>query len=399
MPKIIVVGSGAGGGTVARELSRAGINVTVIDKGPVIEPKNAAEYYQTYNSEVEIMDTACFGGTTMVTMGNAVRTSEDTFKKLGIDLEAEFQELEQELNVKTLPDSHLGPGTIKIVDASQSLGFEPERMPKFIDPELCKPCGDCAFGCKRDAKWTSFKYLQEAIESGAEIIENTAVTEITTQNGKVTGVKCDDKEYKADMVVLCAGAISTPRILNRAGIKAGDDLFVDTFITVGGVVKGIKFNKEVQMNALIKLDEIILSPHYSTILLDQLKSFKANKKDILGIMVKIKDDNNGRVTDTSVVKTNSLKDVELLSKGSAIAGAILKEAGVDARTLTSTYPRGAHPGGTAAIGKVVDENLETEISGLYVADASVFPEAPGAPPVLTIVALAKRLAKYLILII
>ena len=88
--------------------------------------------------------------------------------------------------------------------------------------------------------------------------------------------------------------------------------------------------------------------------------------------------------------------MELLAEGSAIAGSILTEAGVDPKTLTSTRARGAHPGGTAAIGRIVDKNLETEISGLFVADASVFPQAPGAPPVLTIVALAKRLGKYLV---
>ncbi|MBU4608864.1 MAG: GMC family oxidoreductase, partial [Methanobacterium sp.] len=44
----------------------------------------------------------------------------------------------------------------------------------------------------------------------------------------------------------------------------------------------------------------------------------------------------------------------------------------------------------------VDENLETKIKGLFVADASVLPLAPGAPPILTIIALAKRLVAYLI---
>ncbi|MDD4810502.1 MAG: GMC oxidoreductase, partial [Methanobacterium formicicum] len=43
----------------------------------------------------------------------------------------------------------------------------------------------------------------------------------------------------------------------------------------------------------------------------------------------------------------------------------------------------------AAVGEVVDKNLETEIENLFVADASVFPRAPGAPPVLTILALAR----------
>nr|MDO8043843.1 GMC oxidoreductase [Candidatus Baldrarchaeota archaeon] len=36
---------------------------------------------------------------------------------------------------------------------------------------------------------------------------------------------------------------------------------------------------------------------------------------------------------------------------------------------------------------------ETEISRLLVSDASVFPVSPGAPPVLTIVALSKRFSK------
>ena len=60
-----------------------------------------------------------------------------------------------------------------------------------------------------------------------------------------------------------------------------------------------------------------------------------------------------------------------------------------------SIPQGTHPGGTAAIGEVVNANLETEISNLYVCDASVLPTAPGLPPILTIIALAKRLAKSL----
>ncbi|MCE5214900.1 MAG: FAD-dependent oxidoreductase [Methanobacterium sp.] len=396
MLKVIVVGSGAGGGTVARELSRAGVDVTIIEKGPIIKPKNVSECYQSHLSDVEVMETTCFGGTTMVTLGNAVRTCQGTFKKMGIDLDDEFRELEQDLNVNTLPDSHFGNATKRIMDSARSLGFEPKKMPKFIDPSKCKPCGECAFGCKRDAKWTSRIYLEESIQSGTRLIEETPVTEITTHKGQVTGVKSFNKEFKSDIVILSAGAISTPRILNKTSIKAGNNLFVDTFVTVGGIIKGVNYHQELPMNAWIKLDDIILSPHYSGVLLDKLGKFKPKKKDIMGMMVKIKDDNTGRVTETSVIKYNTLHDVELLSRGSAIAGSILTEAGMDANTLVSTPPRGAHPGGTAAIGEVVDKNLETEISGLFIADASVFPEAPGAPPVLTIIALAKRLSKYIV---
>jgi len=43
----------------------------------------------------------------------------------------------------------------------------------------------------------------------------------------------------------------------------------------------------------------------------------------------------------------------------------------------------------------VDANLATEVDGLSVCDASVIPEAWGLPPTLTILALARRLARQL----
>ncbi len=393
--KAIVVGSGAGGGTVANELAKSGISVTVIEKGPSTSAKKAYKQYDILNVGTEVSSTVCLGGTTLVTAGNAVRTCEESFKKLGIDLSTEFEEIEEELRIDTLPDSHLGEGTLKIMESAQSLGFKVQKMPKFIYPDLCKPCGKCVFGCPQNAKWTSMEFIKEAETHGAEIIEKTPVTDITISEGKVKGVKCGGKVFEADIVILSAGAIETPRLLQKIGINAGNNLFVDTFVTVGGMLKGIKYNKEVAMNALIKLDNIILAPHFSEILVNKLEKYKARKKDVLGMMIKIKDEPSGKVTPQSVVKFNTPEDIALLARGTAIAGSILTKAGVAPETLVSTYTRGAHPGGTAAIGDVVDTNLQTEIKGLYVADASVFPEAPGAPPVVTIIALAKRLAKHI----
>ena len=139
-----------------------------------------------------------------------------------------------------------------------------------------------------------------------------------------------------------------------------------------------------------------MSPHYSTILNENIGDDNVKKGDILSIMVKIPDDNKGKIVDGEIIKENTIKDVRFIAEGAATAGAILVEAGVDPKTIVSTHLRGAHPGGTAAIGDIVDENLETEYKGLFVSDASVIPEAPGAPPILAILALSKRLSKYLI---
>ena len=393
MTKVLVVGSGAGGGILASELSRRGVEVTIIEKGPSTPPGDAYCHYEIINTGVEILKTDCVGGTTMVTTGNAVRTCQEELRKYNINIDAELDDVEQEVGVSILPDSLLGEGTRKIMYGARELGFTMGPMPKFIDPRLCKPCGKCALGCPRDAKWTSQNYLKTAVNLGARLIENRPVVDIIVKNGELKGVTTTNKDYFADIVVLSAGAMATPRLLQQAGIKAGKQLFVDTFITIGGVLKGIGFNEEVQMNALLKREDLIITPHFSSILVDKIPD--AAPEDILGLMVKIKDDNQGRVTTNSVVKYSTARDVGLLCEGAAMGGSILTAAGVDPLTLVSSPARGAHPGGTAAIGEVVDSNLETEIEGLFVADASVLPRAPGAPPVLTILAISKRLGRYL----
>ena len=48
------------------------------------------------------------------------------------------------------------------------------------------------------------------------------------------------------------------------------------------------------------------------------------------------------------------------------------------------------------VGSVVGKDLQTEVNNLFVCDASVLPKAPGMPPILTITALAKWLAKILV---
>lgn len=400
MNNIIVVGSGAGGATVARELAIQGMDVTLIEKGSSVPSEKAFQCYDNLDVGVELLKTTCLGGTTLVTAGNAVRTCQQEFQKLGIDLSGEFEEVEAELKVGPLPDTHFGEGTMKIMEASASLGLTMEKMPKFINPTECVPCGKCAFGCPRNAKWSSLEYLAEAEKHGAHIVDNSPVTRIMTPAGQVKGVEILNsengvkKEYIADTVILCSGAIETPRLLGSAGLTAGERLFVDTFVTVGGVLPGINFYKEVSMNGLYKKEKrFILSPHYSSLL---TSPNQVTEKDILGIMVKIPDESSGRVDASGVFKQSTSQDVGLMAEGCTAAGAILTEAGVSPDTLVSTPARGAHPGGTAAVGEVVDKNLETEIENLFVADASVFPRAPGAPPVLTILALAKRLAKHVV---
>jgi choline dehydrogenase-like flavoprotein len=395
--RAIVVGSGAGGATVAKELAANGMEVVLVEKGPTPEEKDAARYYANIPAEVGILRTCCLGGTTTVSGGNGVRSLENELKGFGIDLNDEFEDAERELGVRTLPDSHFGEGTKHIMAAAEDLGFVVKKMPKFIDPAKCTPCGKCASGCQNRAKWSALEFVKAAEQNGATILTDMPVDDILVKKGDVVGVKSKGKVLSADVVVLAAGALETPRLLKKQGLPTTPNLFVDTFVTIGGVLKGIKLNTEVTMNALIAFENFILSPHFSNHLVKKMeeKGVKAAQEDVLGIMVKIKDAEAGTVND-EVKKGVTNRDAVRLSEGAAMAGSILENAGADPRTFVSTPLRGAHPGGTARIGEAVDKCLATEVSGLYVADASVLPASPGAPPILTIVALAKYLSRIVL---
>ncbi|MDR0911990.1 MAG: FAD-dependent oxidoreductase [Methanobrevibacter sp.] len=397
---VLIVGSGVGGSMVALELAKSNIPVTIIEKGPFAKVKDSANYYNDETNEnIDLLKTTIVGGSSVVAAGNGVRILEDEMAKIGIDISKELDEIEELLAIHQLNDSHIGNGTRKFIESAKSLGLNVMKMPKFIREEDCLKCGKCAWGCPYDAKWSAQDFIKQAIELGANLMDNAEVIEIITQDNKVKGLKIKTKNGEEiiddETIVLAAGAIDSAILLQKLGLKAGEKLFVDPFVTIGGVIRDIGYNSEVSMNALHIGRNFVLAPHYS-MFITQNAGENVNPGDILGIMVKIPDDTLGRIVNGKVIKKNTTKDIRFIAEGAATAGAILTAAGVDPTTITSTHLRAAHPGGTAAIGDVVDTNLKTEIDGLYVGDASVIPKAPGAPPIIAILALAKRLGKHLV---
>ena len=114
-------------------------------------------------------------------------------------------------------------------------------------------------------------------------------------------------------------------------------------------------------------------------------------------MTKIIDESSGQVHPNGLFsKPVTERDNKRLTEGFSISKEILIKAGADEKSIVRSKTQGAHPGGTAAIGTVVNKDLQTEIENLYVCDASVLPSSPGLPPILTLVALSKRLAKSLV---
>ncbi|MBE6492511.1 MAG: GMC family oxidoreductase [Methanobrevibacter sp.] len=399
---VIIVGTGAGGGILAYELAKNDVPVTIIEKGPYIKSGEAFKYYDKYSEDVDLLTTTCIGGASIVSMSNMVRALDEELLEFDVDLAKAYEYVEELVGVHQLDDSHIGKGSQAFLDAGRKLGLKTMKMPKAIREKDCIQCGKCAFGCPADAKWSGKDFVDDAVEAGAELICDAEVIKVITENGNACGVTYikDDNEKSvfADTVILSAGAIGTTLILRNSGIEdAGREIFFDPFVSVGGYLKDINFNTEVQMAGLVVGENFVLSPHFSSFIRANIPDDSVTDEDILSIMVKTPDECRGYVDDDGdVVKINTIQDIRYLAEGVATAGFILKEAGVDPNTIGSTVYRGAHPGGTAPIGKIVDSNQETEIKGLFVSDASVLPISPGKPPILTILALSKRLADYLI---
>lgn len=350
------------------------------------------------------------GGTTASSIGNACFSCSgcysnsimQQFEDKNLNIFEELLEASGELNVSYFPKKLWGHSTQLIAQAGEELGYIVEPMPKFINFEKCQSCGKCVNGCLFDAKWDATYFVREAVEYGAELVTEFNVFEVLHENNEVIGVVGINKNnekviYKAKKVVLAAGALNTPIILKNSEIKnVGGQIFFDIFTTIGGYLENAKLKNELLMGIKAEFGPYFLSPHYSMQLLPlmQEKGIVAEEKDVIGIMLKFADTCIGTIdSEGNIEKTLTKLDVDLIKGGYEKAVNILLKLGVKQESIVATSLKGAHPGGTAAVGEVVDNNFETEVKGLYVSDASVIPEAPGRPPILTIVAIAKKVAK------
>ena len=182
------------------------------------------------------------------------------------------------------------------------------------------------------------------------------------------------------------------------------DFFFDPLMYVLGNIKGTGGGKGIQMSAGIHFEEdgIVMTdfnlPRMLKVLFD-LEVFRVDQafsySNVVPIMVKVRDNLAGRVTDNELIwKTLTKEDKQKLNKGAEHAKKILKNAG--ASKVYKSWILAAHPGGTVKLGEHVDSNLQTDIENLYVCDASVIPEEWGLPPTLTILSLGKRLAKHIL---
>jgi len=428
---VIVVGSGPGGATVARELSRQGQDVLILERG--YDYRNKI-YYGTYlgamrysermsllftEEGLNIIAPIMVGGATSMYCGCAADPPGWLKDRYGVDIEAEVKEASQELHIRPLPEELRGAASTRIARAGQALGYDWFAQPKFIRPDRSRQQGkrfncraNCMLGCRCGAKWNAAEWIDEAVAAGARLREGARVQAVRIENNRVTALEGSMRgvpfSARADTVILSAGGIGTPRILQNSGLNgAGVGMTMDTTVMIYGASPEKGTGKEPPMTWSWENEDAgyMLSTLTDPWLMYPLAALRKgigpalnwlrwNK--MLGVMIKLKDEISGGIyPDGKIRKPLTAADNERLNDAFEICRRILLEAGAKKSSIFMRPMIGTHPSGTVRIGDLVDTDLRTEADGLYVCDASVFPEALDRPTVLTIIGLAKRLAKHL----
>lgn len=278
---VVIVGSGAGGGTLANELAQKGIDVVLLEAGAEqsiesfvndewasfsqlawLDPRTTSGSWRVARDFPGLPAWICktVGGTTTHWAGASLRLQEHELKARThygdiagaalldwpitlADLEPYYAKAEDKMGVTRTNGIPGLPGNnnFKVLwNGATRLGYQKVHTGRMAinsapraDRNACQQLGFCFQGCKMGAKWsTLYTEIPAAIDTGhCELRSQAHVLQIEHDaNGKVSGVVYADadgnQQRQAARVVCVAGnSIESPRLLlNSASSKFPDGL-------------------------------------------------------------------------------------------------------------------------------------------------------------------------------
>ena len=253
---VVVIGSGAGGGTTAEALSAAGLDVVIVEEGPLAtssdfhmrEREAYPQLYQessarqTADKSITILQGRCVGGGTTVNWTSTFRTPartlahwKDTFglKRSGAqDMDPWFARMEDRLSISpwgVAPNENndvLRRGCAK-------LGYSHGIISRNV--KGCANLGYCGMGCPTNAKQSMLvTTIPAALSNGARLVHRARVHRLVIEGDRVTaceanGIAANGAEpsphrvrIRARHFVLAAGGIGSPAILIRSNAPDPD---------------------------------------------------------------------------------------------------------------------------------------------------------------------------------
>jgi len=252
----VVVGSGAGGAVVARELARAGRRVIVVEEGDWVR---SAEYGRLTPVQtmrrcwreaglsaavalgetpfISILQGRCVGGSSVLTGGVCFRVPDEVLHHWSHDLglktmtpdgvDPHFRAVEEAVHVEAVPDAMRSRSTELFVEGAAKLGIPMKSIRR--NTQGCRGESRCNFGCPHGAKMSvDFSYLPDACDQGVLIVSDALVERIDVTGGVARGVRGRllgeggepgvPFEVHAKVVVVACGSLHTPLLLRGSGV-------------------------------------------------------------------------------------------------------------------------------------------------------------------------------------
>ncbi|HVY60302.1 MAG TPA: GMC family oxidoreductase, partial [Planctomycetota bacterium] len=254
---VLIVGSGAGGATVAAECAAAGLDVVVLEEGGFHDSREftadaiegVKKLYRGAGSEmvfgkprVIFAQGRCVGGSTVINGGMSWRTPErvlETWRRdfglagLGAgDLEPVFKTIEERIHVNVQAPETIGRDGQLLKLGADRLGWKITANTR--NQRHCMGSNNCAFGCPTGGKQSMLvSYLPRALAAGARIYADCRVEKVLVEAGRARSVRArlvDPATRRPGpalrararrAVVLACGATETPLLLLRSGLANG----------------------------------------------------------------------------------------------------------------------------------------------------------------------------------
>ncbi|MCC6748060.1 MAG: GMC family oxidoreductase N-terminal domain-containing protein [Deltaproteobacteria bacterium] len=237
---VLVIGSGASGAVVAKELAERGHAVLVVESGRYFQRQDfkgqALHAFRTVydwrvqnlvlgNLFVPVPAGRTVGGSTTINTATCLRPPawvhrrwvEEGLPELSEERMAPFfDEVETRLEVAPTPERYWGRGVERMARVAEARGFVHGPLPR--NAPGCDGQNTCDMGCPSGGKGSMDRtFIPAALRAGALLLTETTLEQLVIRQGKVRGavVRSHGKglRVRARTVVLACGSFNTPRIL------------------------------------------------------------------------------------------------------------------------------------------------------------------------------------------
>lgn len=456
MHDFIVIGSGPSGGNVAGNLFRAGADVVLIEAGKLFNKKTfprreadtSAQLYWGGGIEFDtdakmgFLRARVVGGTSIVNQCLLDRFDDIAFNdwkaESGVDwfspehMAPYYQTIEERLALHTFTTSDFNRNAELFTQSCEKVGVKWGYLRKGQSDcahDRGNDCIACLGGCHRDSKQSSYVgFVREAVKEGLNLQSETEVQKIENNGDTVTIHALQNGRsvtFQAKNLVLAGGAFGTTKMLLKSGFKAklpalGKNFSSHPqFMSFGLLDEPVKAHKgyfqtvaskdPVLRQKGYKLENVFAPPISAAMLFSKTGTYHQdimrNYNRMTCIEVAVRDENAGEIKidnkeNLVVSKPFTDQDRRRRDEGRELIANILINEGAK-KIYASPFAVGLHLMGGSVIGtdgskSVVDPEFRVHgYNNMFIADSSIYPNAPGINPSLTIMALAQKLSEQL----